>query len=268
MGTVNQIFDKMDFRNKLVLLVAIVSAYVWFFCIFSVYSVGNIRNDVETFTEHQATSIYPLYALSEDIYTLVVQNHAIIESETDVVTIQRHHNKFTQFYEVRLKDYEATLQSAEELRLLDKFKNEFVIYQNVNKDIMRLIINGRVEAARELLGVKEISAFDQMRKTLDQMYIAHYNNLIAGDKQMRDEISRHGIISAILSLPMLLLVVIIGLFIFRYMKVGFSKANVYMSSLVRGIVPDYKLDEDGSDIGQLNRKVNETAANFKRLTEF
>ena len=75
---------------------------------------------------HQGTSIYPLYALSEDIYTLVVQNHAIIESETDVVTIQRHHNKFNQFYEVRLKDYEATLQTAEELRLLDKFKNEFV----------------------------------------------------------------------------------------------------------------------------------------------
>ncbi len=268
MGTVNQIFDKMDFRSKLVLLFTVVSAYVLFYCIYSLYSVGKIRSDVEAFTEHQATSIYPLYALSEDIYTLVVQNHAIIESETDVVTIQRHHNKFNQFYEVRLKDYEATLQSAEELRLLDKFKNEFVIYQNVNKDIMRLIINGRVEAARELLGVKEISAFDQMRKTLDQMYMAHYNSLSAGDKQMRDEISHHGIMSAILSLPLLLLVMLIGWFVFRYMKVGFSKAYNFISLLVRGVVPDYKLEEDNSDIGQLNRKINQTATNFQHLTEF
>jgi hypothetical protein len=158
------------------------------------YSISKIKNDVEEFTVHQATSIYPLYALSEDIYALVVQNHAIIESETDVVTIQRHHNKFNQFYEVRLKDYEATLQSAEELRLLDKFKNEFVIYQNVNKDIIRLIINGRIELARELLGVKEISAFDQMRKTLNQMYVAHYNGLMAGDQKIRDEITRQGIV--------------------------------------------------------------------------
>jgi methyl-accepting chemotaxis protein len=245
-----------------------VAAYALFYCIYSLYSVGKIRSDVEAFTGHQATSIYPLYALSEDIYTLVVQNHAIIESETDVVTIQRHHNKFNQFYEVRLKDYEATLQSAEELRILDKFKNEFVIYQNVNKDIMRLIINGRVESARELLGVKEISAFEQIRKTLNQMYMAHRNNLIAGDQKIRDEIQHHGIVVAALSVPLILLIMMIGLFVFRYMKAGFIKADNFISLLMRGIVPDYRLDEDKTEFGLLNHRINETASNFKRLTEF
>ena len=268
MGTVNQIFDKMDFRNKLILLFTMVAAYALFYCIYSLYSVGKIRSDVEAFTGHQATSIYPLYALSEDIYTLVVQNHAIIESETDVVTIQRHHNKFNQFYEVRLKDYEATLQSAEGLRILDKFKNEFVIYQNVNKDIMRLIINGRVESARELLGVKEISAFEQIRKTLNQMYMAHRNNLIAGDQKIRDEIQHHGIVVAALSVPLILLIMMIGLFVFRYMKAGFIKADNFISLLMRGIVPDYRLDEDKTEFGLLNHRINETASNFKRLTEF
>ena len=268
MENVNQIFDKLDFRNRLILLFAAVSVYILFFCIYSLYSVGKIRNDVEAFTARQAASIYPLYAISEDIYSLVVQNHAIIESETDVVTIQRHHNKFNQFYEVRLKDYEATLQSAEELRLLDKFKNEFVIYQNVNKDIIRLIINGRVESARELLGVKEISAFDQMRKTLNQMYAAHYNSLISGDQHIRDEISHHRIVSTILSLPMFLSVIFIGLFVFRYLKVNYASAQSFVSSLKQGIVPDQFLTEDQTEIGRLNKTINGVAVSFKRLTEF
>jgi len=268
MGNVNQIFDKLDFRNKLILLFSVVSAYILFFCVYSLYSVSKIKSDVEEFTMHQGTSIYPLYALSEDIYTLVVQNHAIIESETDVVTIQRHHNKFNQFYEVRLKDYEATLQTAEELRLLDKFKNEFVIYQNVNKDIIRLIINGRVELARELLGVKEISAFDQMRKTLDQMYVAHHNGLVAGDQKIREEITRQGIVTAILSVPMFLSVLFIGVFVFRYLKVNYASAQSFVSSLKDGIVPDHFLAEDQTEIGRLNKTINGVAVSFKRLTDF
>jgi methyl-accepting chemotaxis protein len=227
-----------------------------------------VRSDVESFTAHQAAGIYPLFSLTEDIYTLVVQNHAIIESETDVVAIQRHHNKFTQFYEVRLKDYEATLQSAEELMLLDKFKNEFVIYQNVNKDIIRLIINGRVQAARELLGVKEISAFEQLRKTLDVMYATHYNNLMLGDQEIRDEISKVRLTIGLLSMPILFLVVFIGVVIFQYLRRNYANMREFMTSLNRGVVPTDRLVQDKTEIGVLNKQINETADIFKKLTLF
>ena len=268
MANVSQIFDKMDFRNKLTLLFSVAFAYVLGFCIYTMYSVGKVRSDVESFTAHQAAGIYPLFSLTEDIYTLVVQNHAIIESETDVVAIQRHHNKFTQFYEVRLKDYEATLQSAEELMLLDKFKNEFVIYQNVNKDIIRLIINGRVQAARELLGVKEISAFEQLRKTLDVMYATHYNNLMLGDQEIRDEISNVRLTIGLLSIPILFLVVFIGVVIFQYLRRNYANMREFMNSLSQGIVPKERLLQDKTEIGILNKQINETADIFKRLTLF
>ncbi|MCQ2250940.1 MAG: PAS domain S-box protein [Bacteroidales bacterium] len=258
----------MDFRNKLMLLFSIVLAYILFFCIYSFYSVGRVRNSVEEFSSHQAAGIYPLYALTEDIYSLVVQNHAIIESETDVVAIQRHHNKFNQFYEVRLKDYENTLQSQDELKLLDKFKSEFVIYQNVNKDIHRLMIYGKVESARELLGVKEIAAFSQMCKTLDQMYVLHKHKLLEGDASIRDSISRLRVSIGIMSVPLLILVLVIAVSIFKYMRDNYSSAQVFMASLSIGVVPDLRLQEDKTDVGQLNKKINDTAYNFKKLTEF
>ncbi|MCQ2251865.1 MAG: PAS domain S-box protein [Bacteroidales bacterium] len=252
----------------MILLFSIVSAYILFFCIYSFHSVGKLRNDVEKFTAHQASGIYPLFVLSEEIYDLVIQNHAIIENETDVVAIQRHHNKFNQFSEVRIKDYEKTLQSAEELRLLDRFKNEFVIYQNVNKDIIHLIINGRIEAARELLGVKEISAFGQMRKTLDLMYATHHKSLQNGENYLRERISRLRLITGLLSIPLFLMVLYIGFSIFRYMRYNYINMQNFMESLSRGIVPDVQLAEDKTEVGILNRKINETASNFKRLTEF
>ena len=90
MEKVSQIFDKLDFRNKLMLLFSAVLAYVLFFCIYSFYSVGRGRSSVEEFSSHQAAGIYPLYALTEEIYSMVVQNHAIIESETDVVAMYRN----------------------------------------------------------------------------------------------------------------------------------------------------------------------------------
>jgi len=250
------------------LLFSIALAYILFFCIYSFYSVGRVRNSVEEFTSHQAAGIYPLYALTEDIYSLVVQNHAIIESETDVVAIQRHHNKFNQFYEVRLKDYESTLQSQEELKLLDKFKSEFVIYQNVNKNILRLIIRGDVDPARELLGVKEIAAFNQMCKTLDQMYVVHKQKLMEGDTQIRDSINNLRVSIGVMSVPLLLLILIIAVSIFRYMKANYSNAQVFMASLSIGVVPDMMLKEDKTDMGQLNKKINDTAFNFRKLTEF
>lgn len=268
MEKVSQMFDKLDFRNKLMLLFSIVLAYILFFCIYSFYSVGRVRNSVEEFSSHQAAGIYPLYSLTEDIYALVVQNHAIIERETDVVAIQRHHNKFNQFYEVRLKDYENTLKSSYEIKLLDKFKNEFVIYQNVNKDIIRLIINGRVESARELLGVKEIAAFDQMRKTLDIMYTTHLQNLYEADASIRESISKLRITIGLLSLPLLILVLLISVSVFRYMRRNYAGAQVFLESLSKGVVPDKLLREDKTDIGVLNKKINATAVNFKKLTEF
>ncbi len=268
MEKVSQIFDKLDFRNKLMLLFAMALAYILFFCIYSFYSVGRVRNSVEEFTTHQAAGIYPLYALTEDIYSLVVQNHAIIESETDVVTIQRHHNKFNQFYEVRLKEYENTLHSQDELKLLDKFKSEFVIYQNANKNILSLIIAGKIESARELLGVKEIAAFNQMTKTLDQMYLVHKRKLMDGDAAIRDSIRSLRMSIGIMSVPLLLLVFLIALSIFRYMKANYQSAKVFMDSLSMGVVPDTRLMEDKTDIGQLNKKINDTAFNFRKLTEF
>ncbi|MBR4266339.1 MAG: PAS domain S-box protein [Bacteroidales bacterium] len=268
MGKIHQIFDKLNFRSKLILLFSIVSAYIVFFCIYVFMSVGKVRNEVESFTSYQAGGIYPLYALTEEIYSLVVQNHAIVENETDVVVIQRHHNKFNQFYEVRLKEYENSLQMADELKLLDKFKSEFVIYQNVNKDIIRLMINGRVDAARELLSVKEISAFDQMRKTLDQMYVTHRKDLVKGEQRIRERISAIRIWGGILSVPLLLGIFFLALYIIRYLRTNYVTLNNFIKPLSQGIIPDYRLQEDNSEFGTLNSRVNHTAELFKRLTEF
>lgn len=265
---IRQIFDRLDFRSKLLLLFSVVSAYIVFFCFYAYYQVGKVRNEVETFTSYQANGIYPLYSLTEDIYGLVVQNHAIIENETDVVVIQRHHNKFTQFHEVRLKDFEKTLLLADELKLLDKFKAEFVIYQNVNKDIIRLMISGRVDAARELLAVKEISAFDQMRKTLDQMYVTHHKNLVKGEETIRGEITSLRIWIGILSFPLLLMIAFAAFYIIRSIRGSFNELNRFVGKLSQGIVPDYKLHEDNSEFGTLNKNVNSTAELFSRLTEF
>lgn len=268
MKKVSQIFDKLDFRNKLILLFSVVLAYILFFCIYSFYQVGKVRNDVEEFSSHQVAGIYPLYSLTEEIYALVVQNHAIIESETDVVAIQRHHNKFNQFYEVRLKDYENTLQSADELKLLDKFRGEFVIYQNVNKDIIRLIINGRIDAARELLGVKEIAAFDQMRKTMNMMYNTHLQNLRASNDHISASINKLRLTIGILSIPLAIIVLLVSISIFRYMRQNYASAQNFLASLSKGVVPAFKLEEDKTDIGILNKRINDTAVNFKKLTEF
>ncbi|MEE3448245.1 MAG: MCP four helix bundle domain-containing protein [Bacteroidales bacterium] len=177
MEFIRQIFDRLNLRSKIALMFAVLLVYVIFFGVYVFFLVSGVKNDIDSFTTRQANGIYPLYAMTEDIYSLVVQNHAIVENETDVVAIQRHHNKFNQFYEVKLKEYENTLQTSDELKMLDRFKSEFVIYQNINKDIIRLMINGNVETARQLLSIKEISAFNQMRKTLDQKYQMHRKNL-------------------------------------------------------------------------------------------
>lgn len=265
---IRQIFDRMNFRSKMILLFSFCSAYIVFFGVYVFFSAGKLRNDVESFTSYQAGGIYPLFGLTEDIYSLVIQNHAIIENQTDVVVIQRHHNKFNQFYEVRLKEYENTLKVAQELKLLDKFKSEFVIYQNVNKDIIRLMINGRAEAARELLSVKEISAFEQMRKTLDQMYLTHQKDLLDGEQALREEISKMRLTVGLLSIPLLLVVVLIGFYIWKSLKGIYMRMESFISQLSLGVVPDYELPEDKTEFGRISKNINGTARLFKRLTEF
>ncbi|MBQ5540869.1 MAG: MCP four helix bundle domain-containing protein, partial [Bacteroidales bacterium] len=247
---------------------AVLLVYVIFFGVYVFFLVSGVKNDIDSFTTRQANGIYPLYAMTEDIYSLVVQNHAIVENETDVVAIQRHHNKFNQFYEIKLKEYENTLQTSEELKMLDKFKSEFVIYQNINKDIIRLMINGNVETARQLLSIKEISAFNQMRKTLDQMYQMHRKNLLAGEQAIRDEVSKTLIISGILILPLLLLAAFTAIYIIKVLKKSFVDFDGFTKKLSKGIIPETKLVEDGSDFGQINKNVNDTAELFKKLTEF
>ena len=268
MEFIRQIFDRLNLRSKIALMFAVLSVYVIFFGVYVFFLVSGVKNDIDSFTTRQANGIYPLYAMTEDIYSLVVQNHAIVENETDVVAIQRHHNKFNQFYEIKLKEYENTLQTSEELKMLDRFKSEFVIYQNINKDIIRLMINGNVETARQLLSIKEISAFNQMRKTLDQMYQMHRKNLLAGEQAIRDEVSKTLIISGVLILPLLLLAAFTALYIIKVLKKSFVDFDGFTKKLSKGIVPDTKLMEDASDFGQINKNVNDTAELFKKLTEF
>ncbi|MCR4559502.1 MAG: PAS domain S-box protein [Bacteroidales bacterium] len=268
MEFIRQIFDRLNLRSKIALMFAVLSVYVIFFGVYVFFLVSGVKNDIDAFTTRQANGIYPLYAMTEDIYSLVVQNHAIVENETDVVAIQRHHNKFNQFYEIKLKEYENTLLTSEELKMLDRFKSEFVIYQNINKDIIRLMINGNVETARQLLSIKEISAFNQMRKTLDQMYQMHRKNLLAGEQSIRDEVSKTLIISGVLILPLLLLAAFTALYIIKVLKKSFVDFDGFTKQLSKGIIPDTKLTEDGSDFGQINKNVNDTAELFKKLTEF
>lgn len=268
MEFIRQIFDRLNLRSKIALMFAVLLVYVIFFGVYVFFLVSGVKNDIDSFTTRQANGIYPLYAMTEDIYSLVVQNHAIVENETDVVAIQRHHNKFNQFYEVKLKEYENTLQTSDELKMLDRFKSEFVIYQNINKDIIRLMINGNVETARQLLSIKEISAFNQMRKTLDQMYQMHRKNLLAGEQAIRDEVSKTLIISGILILPLLLLAAFTAIYIIKVLKKSFVDFDGFTKQLSKGIIPDTKLTEDGSDFGQINKNVNDTAELFKKLTEF
>ena len=273
MGKIHQILDRLDIRNKLILLFSVVSAYILFFCIYAVVSFGNVKDHVESFSDTQSSGIYPLFSLAEEVYGLVIQNHALIETGSDVVTIQRHHNKFKQFYEVRIKEYENaltanSLTTSEEIKLLDRFKNEFVIYQNVNKDIIRLIINNRPEAARELLSVKEVSAFDDLRKTIDRMYVAHQKELSISDASIRREIVGLRISLSLLSLPMFALIVFIAFYVFRYLKISFASMQDFVKVLNTGAVPDIRLKEDQTEIGKLNGLINCTADNFKKLTEF
>ncbi|MBR4440388.1 MAG: PAS domain S-box protein [Bacteroidales bacterium] len=273
MGKIHQILDKLDIRNKLILLFSVVSAYILFFCIYAIVSFGHIKQHVEDFSDAQSTGIYPLFSLAEEVYGLVIQNHALIENSSDVVTIQRHHNKFKQFYEVRIKEYENALTSnslttSEEVKLLDRLKNEFVIYQNVNKDIIRLIINNRIDAAQELLSVKEVSAFDDIRKTIDRMYAAHEKELAVGDTLIRKEISNLRISLIILSVPMLALIIFIAFYVFRYLKISFASMQDFVKILNTGAVPGTRLKEDQTEIGKLNSLINCTADNFQKLTEF
>ena len=273
MGKIHQILDRLDIRNKLILLFSVVAAYILFFCIYALVSFGHVKEHVESFSDTQSAGIYPLFALSEEVYGLVIQNHALIETGSDVVTIQRHHNKFKQFYEVRIKEYENaltanSLTTSEEVKLLDRFKNEFIIYQNVNKDIIRLIINNRLDAARELLSVKEVSAFDDIRKTIDRMYVAHERELSISDSAIRSEITKLRISLAVLSVPMLAMIIFIAFYVFRYLKISFASMQDFVKILNTGAVPNIRLKEDQTEIGKLNGLINCTADNFKKLTEF
>ncbi|MCQ2975246.1 MAG: PAS domain S-box protein [Bacteroidales bacterium] len=273
MEKIHQIIDNLDIRNKLILLFSIVSAYILFFCIYAIISFGQIKENVETFTESQNASIYPLFSLSEEIYGLVIENHALIETDADVISIQRHHNKFKQFYEIRIKEYENTLtsnsfSSAEEVKLIDKLKNEFIIYQNVNKDIIRLIINGNKDAAKELLNVKEVSAFETIRKTILRMYSTHNKKLVEEDTIIKKQISSTRISLIIATIPLFSLVIFIAIYVLRYFKISFTSINEYVTTINSGILPLTRLREDKTEIGKLSKLVNETVDTFKHLTEF
>ncbi len=268
MEFIRQIFDRLNFRSRIALMFTFLSVYIVFFGIYVFFLVGSLKNNIDDFTAYQVDGIYPLYAVSAEINSLVVQNHAIVENETDVVAVQRHHNKFNQFYEVRLKEYENTLKTTEELRMLDKFKSEFMIYQNINKDIIRLMINGDIETARQLLSVKEISAFNQMRKTLDQMYMMHKKNLIVSEQSLRDEISKVLVILCLLFLPLFICEILFATYIIKVLKKSFVDFDDFTQKLSMGIIPENKLAEDSSDFGKINKHINDTAELFKKLTLF
>lgn len=268
MGKIRQIFENLNIKDKLTLLFAVALGYVVFFCFYVVFSYGKLRNDIEQFTSVQSASIYPLFVMADELYGLVVQNHAIIESNADVVTIQRHHNRFNQFYEVGIKAYERTLSTVEEARLLDRFKNEYVLYQNVNKDIIRLLINGQTATAKELLSVKEISAFDDMRKTLGLMYDAHRKILVDGDLRLSNQASRLRFGIIVSSLPLVLIIVFIAIYAYKYLQVNMTRTCDYMRTLSKGIAPEGHLPQGKSEFGNLNKIINDTADRIKKLTVF
>ncbi len=268
MGKIRQILENLNIKDKLTLFFAMALAYVIFFCFYVVMSYGRLRNDIERFTSVQSASIYPLFVMADELYGLVVQNHAIIEGNADVVTIQRHHNKFNQFYEVGIKSYERTLSTVEEARLLDRFKNEFVLYQNVNKDIIRLLINGQVSTAKELLSIKEISAFDDMRRTLGLMYDTHRKILSEGDVRIRTQINKLRVGIFISAIPIALIIIFIAIYSYKYIKINMSRTYDYMRTLSRGIAPEGRLPQGKSEFGSLNGIINETAERIKKLTNF
>ena len=130
------------------------------------------------------------------------------------------------------------------------------------------MINGDIETARQLLSVKEISAFNQMRKTLDQMYMMHKKNLIVSEQSLRDEISKVLVILCLLFLPLFICEILFATYIIKVLKKSFVDFDDFTQKLSMGIIPENKLAEDSSDFGQINKHINDTAELFKKLTLF
>jgi hypothetical protein len=69
-------------------------------------------------------------------------------------------------------------------------------------------------------------------------------------------------------MPILFLVVFIGVVIFQYLRRNYANMREFMTSLNRGVVPTDRLVQDKTEIGVLNKQINETADIFKKLTLF
>lgn len=268
MGKFKQILDNSNIGNKLIVLFSLTSAYVLFFCIYAVTAYGDLDNQIEDFTGRQSKGIYLLHSMADELYGLTVQNHAIIESNADVVSVQRHQNNFGRFYETKVKDYENSVSTAAQLELLDKFKNQFTVYQNVNRDIIRLLIDGHNQTAYELLSVKETSAFEAMRETLTLMFENHKADLLKGDSIIEKNISSLKKALRIAAIPMILLVIFSAFFVLRFLKSSFKNVTVYLSSLSKGIIPDKPLDQNNTELGVIGKYINITALGLKNLTRF
>jgi len=100
------------------------------------------------------------------------------------------------------------------------------------------------------------------------MYVAHERELAISDSAIRSEITKLRISLAVLSVPMLAMIIFIAFYVFRYLKISFASMQDFVKILNTGAVPNIRLKEDQTEIGKLNGLINCTADNFKKLTEF
>lgn len=275
MPNLKHIFSKISLRTKLIFMLITVLIFLFLISLFSVYSIRNNNKNLDNIENKTLKDAYLFFNLTEELYSLIIKNHALIEIEVSspnknrsIVQIQRNHSSFSKFSNIKLAEYKELLKSRQELELVDMLENELINYQSINKEINRLLINRLDNSALEVLSNKEFASFLKIKEIILSIYNIKKDLLKNEFSTAYSATKRHVFHQLILSFILFLIILVLSVLFLKRFRYRIDKLKNNLFVLKEGQLPENKLTESDDEIGILAAYSNTLSVNIQHLSSF
>lgn len=259
----------LKIRNKLLGAFLIISLFTAVVNFISIKSLQIIRDNAKNVYENNMFSIHQLDRINENLLTIqsdvffIINNNLDFKSSRDVFAQVDYIDRENQ---VLLDNWGRVKFTRDEEKAYDNFKYLYSKYTSERNEIIELIKSGNNEKAKEqTLSITQTrdSMFDALSSLIKfNMEQAQQNNL--SNSRMYDRVS---IIMKLLVAAELIVAVLLGVYISRYISAHLEKGLKFAEDLADGKLTDFIEADSKDDFGILAQKLNKAAKNTLNLVE-
>ncbi len=255
-------------KKRLIVFMGILMFFVATLLLLSIRTVVLTKKQTAYMKGEQLESIAMLSKISDQINTLVLYNHVLIEKKTSIVELQSvNHHKIEEINEL-LDKYQESITTINQTIYFEYFRTQFQDYQNVVQEVFNFIKNNKNESVNLLLTNKEIASYEQLKLKLKEIKKYNQINFNERHKILSKNLNRHVLISITITIFSFLIIALITTLSIIDIRGNYSEIKERLTKLGKGEVFAKNMRTYKSELGELGVHVNKISDNIKRIEIF